>query len=155
MTVVGSAIFPAEIHSQHTYRTRHDWRRYDWDQTPYLPHELPAEVADRCLRLVRELGLCYGAIDLVLTPDGRYVFLEVSDNGRGIAERDRERVFDLFKRSGTQDQPGDGYADKVLSQASSNSLPDVINLPPDIALPLAKRGFLQDVAKDDSKLAST
>lgn len=54
-----------------------------------------------------------------------------------------------------QDQPGDGYADKVLSQASSNSLPDVINLPPDIALPLAKRGFLQDVAKDDSKLDST
>ncbi|MBT1544193.1 ABC transporter substrate-binding protein [Curtobacterium aurantiacum] len=54
-----------------------------------------------------------------------------------------------------QDQPGDGYADKVLSQASSNSLPDVINLPPDIALPLAKRGFLQDVAKDDPKLAST
>ncbi|MDP4333297.1 sugar ABC transporter substrate-binding protein [Curtobacterium sp. A7_M15] len=54
-----------------------------------------------------------------------------------------------------QDQPGDGYADKVLSQASSNSLPDVINLPPDIALPLAKRGYLQDVSKDDSKLAST
>ncbi|MBT1676933.1 ABC transporter substrate-binding protein [Curtobacterium aurantiacum] len=54
-----------------------------------------------------------------------------------------------------QDQPGDGYADKVLSQASSNSLPDVINLPPDIALPLAKRGFLQDVGKDDPKLAST
>ncbi|MDN4647718.1 ABC transporter substrate-binding protein [Curtobacterium sp. PsM8] len=53
------------------------------------------------------------------------------------------------------DQPGDGYADKVLSQASSNSLPDVINLPPDIALPLAKRGFLQDVAKDDSTLSST
>ncbi|OIH97241.1 sugar ABC transporter substrate-binding protein [Curtobacterium sp. MCBA15_001] len=53
------------------------------------------------------------------------------------------------------DQPGDGYADKVLSQASSNSLPDVINLPPDIALPLAKRGFLQDVAKDDSNLSST
>ncbi|MBM7476087.1 ABC transporter substrate-binding protein [Curtobacterium herbarum] len=53
------------------------------------------------------------------------------------------------------DQPGDGYADKVLSQASSNSLPDVVNLPPDIALPLAKRGFLQDVAKDDSTLSST
>jgi multiple sugar transport system substrate-binding protein len=53
------------------------------------------------------------------------------------------------------DQPGDGYADKVLSQASSNSLPDVVNLPPDIALPLAKRGFLQDIAKDDSTLSST
>ena len=33
---------------------------------------------------------------------------KVADNGRGIAERDQERVFDLFKRSGTQDQPGDG-----------------------------------------------
>lgn len=54
-----------------------------------------------------------------------------------------------------QDQPGDGYADKVLSQASSNTLPDVVNLPPDIALPLAKRGFLQDVSKDDTKLADT
>jgi len=36
------------------------------------------------------------------------VEIEVTDNGRGIAERDRERVFDLFKRSGMQDQPGDG-----------------------------------------------
>lgn len=53
------------------------------------------------------------------------------------------------------DQPGDGYAEKVLSQASSNSLPDVVNLPPDIALPLAKRGFLQDIAKDDDTLAKT
>lgn len=53
------------------------------------------------------------------------------------------------------DQPGDGYAEKVLSQASANSLPDVVNLPPDIALPLAKRGFLQDIAKDDDTLAKT
>lgn len=36
------------------------------------------------------------------------VEIEVADNGRGIAERDQARVFDLFKRSGTQDQPGDG-----------------------------------------------
>ena len=41
------------------------------------------------------------------TADGR-VEIEVADNGRGIAERDRERIFDLFKRAGTQDQPGDG-----------------------------------------------
>ena len=39
---------------------------------------------------------------------GDRVEIEVADNGRGIAERDQERVFDLFKRSGTQDQPGDG-----------------------------------------------
>ena len=44
------------------------------------------------------------------------------------------------------DQPGDGYSDKVLSQASTNSLPDVVNLPPDFALPLAQQGYLEDLS---------
>jgi signal transduction histidine kinase len=34
--------------------------------------------------------------------------IEVADNGRGIAEQDMERVFELFRRSGTQDQLGEG-----------------------------------------------
>lgn len=47
------------------------------------------------------------------------------------------------------DQPGDGYSEKVLSQAASDTLPDVGNLPPDFALPLAERGMLLDIAKSD------
>jgi signal transduction histidine kinase len=38
---------------------------------------------------------------------GRAVFL-VADNGRGIDPRDHDRIFDLFRRSGQQDQPGEG-----------------------------------------------
>ncbi|RYD86935.1 MAG: ATP-binding protein, partial [Sphingomonadales bacterium] len=34
--------------------------------------------------------------------------IDVVDNGRGIERRDHERVFDLFRRSGVQDQPGEG-----------------------------------------------
>lgn len=42
-------------------------------------------------------------------PDGRErLRLEISDNGRGIAARDIGRVFELFKRVGPQDQPGEG-----------------------------------------------
>ena len=82
VTIVGQEVFAAEIHSQQTNHTRHDWRRYDYFQTPYLPHELPPDVARRCVKLVARLGLCYGAIDLVLTPDGRYVFLEINPNGQ-------------------------------------------------------------------------
>lgn len=34
--------------------------------------------------------------------------IDVEDNGRGIAVADRERVFELFRRAGEQDQPGEG-----------------------------------------------
>lgn len=36
------------------------------------------------------------------------VDIEVADNGRGIAKQDHERVFELFRRSGSQDKPGEG-----------------------------------------------
>lgn len=36
------------------------------------------------------------------------VRIEVTDNGRGIAPEDRERVFELFRRAGHQNQPGEG-----------------------------------------------
>jgi signal transduction histidine kinase len=38
---------------------------------------------------------------------GRAV-IAVRDNARGIDPRDHERIFDLFRRSGQQDQPGEG-----------------------------------------------
>ena len=38
----------------------------------------------------------------------RRVCFEVADNGRGISERDHARVFELFRRSGAQDRPGEG-----------------------------------------------
>ena len=38
----------------------------------------------------------------------RQTRIEIIDNGRGIAERDLERVFELFRRAGQQDQPGEG-----------------------------------------------
>lgn len=39
---------------------------------------------------------------------GDLISVEIADNGRGIADQDRERVFELFRRSGIQDQPGEG-----------------------------------------------
>lgn len=53
------------------------------------------------------------------------------------------------------DQPGDGYQDKILSQANSNSLPDVVNLPPNIAFPLAQADKLVDLAAADPSLSQT
>jgi hypothetical protein len=82
ITVVGERAFAAEIHSQQTHHTRHDWRRYDLSNTPHFQHALPREIEQRCISLVKRLELCYGAIDMILTPEGRYVFVEVNPSGQ-------------------------------------------------------------------------
>lgn len=50
------------------------------------------------------------------------------------------------------DQPGDGYEDKILQQAGSGELPDVVNLPPEYAYSLASAGKLVDLKKDSKVL---
>ncbi|MET8144403.1 ATP-dependent carboxylate-amine ligase [Sphaerisporangium sp. NPDC005288] len=68
VVVTGARLFAAEIHSPRSTRR-------------LRPHRLPEDVYRRCLRLMRHLGLSFGTIDLTLTPEGRYVFLEVNPEG--------------------------------------------------------------------------
>ncbi len=49
-----------------------------------------------------------GSIEVRATESDGAITYEVHDNGRGIDAKDRERIFDLFRRSGIQDRPGDG-----------------------------------------------
>jgi signal transduction histidine kinase len=37
-----------------------------------------------------------------------FAIFEIRDNGRGIDPKDHQRIFDLFRRAGTQDRPGQG-----------------------------------------------
>ena len=49
-----------------------------------------------------------GEIHVRGSSDGRRARFEVADNGRGVAPNDHERIFELFRRSGVQDQRGEG-----------------------------------------------
>lgn len=48
------------------------------------------------------------------------------------------------------DQPAEGYEDKLLQQANSDDLPDVLNVPPEYALSLARAGKLLDLEAADA-----
>ncbi|MEQ8599402.1 MAG: CHASE3 domain-containing protein [Devosia sp.] len=80
---------------------------------------------------------------------GNRVVIEVQDNGRGIADTDHERVFELFRRSGSQNNPGEGIGlahvrtmlrslggDVTLTSQLGEGTTFIINLPRD------SRGFL-------------
>jgi ATP-GRASP peptide maturase of grasp-with-spasm system len=71
------------IFSQSDEQTRIDFRRYNHARpNRNVPYRLPSAVAERIDALMRDLGLETGSIDLVKTPDGRTVFLEVNPVGQ-------------------------------------------------------------------------
>jgi len=82
VTVVGHRVLSASLDSKVSARAAHDWRRdglrmvQDW-----RPYQLPLEVEEKILRLMDYFSLNYGAIDIILTPDGRHVFLELNPSG--------------------------------------------------------------------------
>ena len=49
-----------------------------------------------------------GRVDIRGRREPGRVIYDVADNGRGIDPKDHQRIFDLFRRSGLQDQPGEG-----------------------------------------------
>ena len=79
VTIIGDEIFAASTDVRNLeYATD---VRLNLD-TKYVAHDLPDEIADKLRALMRRLGLVYGAIDLRLTEDGRYVFLEINPAGQ-------------------------------------------------------------------------
>jgi len=84
VTVVGTQVFAAEIRSQDSQRQQTDWRHHpEYGQSRYYAvHKLPADIERQCVAIVKELNLTFGALDFILTPDDKYVFLEVNINGQ-------------------------------------------------------------------------
>jgi glutathione synthase/RimK-type ligase-like ATP-grasp enzyme len=81
LTIMGNTYIPVRINSQEREETRVDWRNGD-QVLAYDGVRLPEEFVTKVHRLMHRLGLVYGAIDLIVTPDDDIVFLEVNPTGQ-------------------------------------------------------------------------
>lgn len=82
VTVVGPDIWAAEITpAPGGYEADY---RMDLGGARFRPTTVPAGIEDLLRALMARLDLVYGAIDLRLTPDGEYVFLEVNPAGEWL-----------------------------------------------------------------------
>lgn len=84
ITIVGERCFAAAIDSQSDPAASVDWRRTNNPHLPHRPVTLPVNLTDVLHRLMNALGLTFGAIDMIQTPDGRFVFLEVNPSGQWL-----------------------------------------------------------------------
>lgn len=88
VAVVGEHCFVGAIDATGSATGQVDWRRARPGECSWRSGVLPPEIAARLVRLVAELGLVYGAVDLIVTPTGRHVFLEVNPGGEwGMLEK--------------------------------------------------------------------
>ena len=79
ITVVGSELFAVRILLSGD-GVREDWRTAPREDVEFRPFELGAKLASCCRLLINQLGLSFGAIDLVETPESTF-FIEVNPTG--------------------------------------------------------------------------
>jgi hypothetical protein len=80
LTVVDDRLFAAEIHAD-SPAAHVDWRA-DHDSLTYQVTDPPVQIRQGVLSLLHRLGLRFGALDFLVRPDGRWVFLEINPNGQ-------------------------------------------------------------------------
>jgi hypothetical protein len=81
ITVMGRHVVAAKLDSQNSEGTRDDWRARVGENR-IEPVTLPQAVPDSCIALLGRMGLVFGCFDLIVTPRGEYVFLEVNQMGQ-------------------------------------------------------------------------
>lgn len=79
VTVVNDKVFAASVYSQSNENTKIDWRK---ESLNFNAIEIPKEISEKCVQLLNALQIKFGAIDLIKTPNGEYIFLEINPNGQ-------------------------------------------------------------------------
>ncbi|MBP6856510.1 MAG: hypothetical protein KBC42_00745 [Candidatus Pacebacteria bacterium] len=98
ITIVGNKLFSTKINSQENLATSIDWRVHPVKKKSSIQMEptlIPLELEVKILNLMRLLNLNYGAVDMIVTPQGDYVFLEINPSGQWYFIQENTRCNDI------------------------------------------------------------
>ncbi len=92
VTVIGRRVFATAIYSQRVAMGAVDWRKAPDGAILQEPYALPKAIEKKVLKFMDAFGLHYGAIDMIVTPQGEYVFLEINPNGQFGWQQDSKKL---------------------------------------------------------------
>ncbi|MCZ0871256.1 hypothetical protein [Peribacillus sp. AS_2] len=78
VTVIGKSVYPVKIEKKGK-GIDGDWR-LEKNNLSYIPFNLPLNIEQYCVEIVKSLGLAFGGIDLIES-NGEYYFIEVNPTG--------------------------------------------------------------------------
>lgn len=79
VTVIGNKLFPVGI-TKSGENIYGDWRKNAKEFLQYKPELLPDDISNSIMKLMNELGLLFGGVDLAFS-NGKYYFIEVNPTG--------------------------------------------------------------------------
>ncbi len=85
ITVVGEKIFAVKIYSQEDEATSVDWRvkpKLNDFEVRMEETDIPQEIRNKIQQYMWLVGLRFGCIDMIVTPEDQYIFLEINPNGQ-------------------------------------------------------------------------
>ncbi|UIJ87230.1 hypothetical protein LZK77_04415 [Rhizobium leguminosarum] len=82
ITCFGSQLVAVRLNSQQIDAARVDWRAVSPAKLGVERIEIPPVVRSACLSLLNGLDLAFGCIDMIVTPDNEWVFLEINQMGQ-------------------------------------------------------------------------
>ena len=85
---IDGIFFTGKINATESEKGKIDWRAAN-DLSAWEKYVLPIEICSSLTNMMQEMGLFFGAIDMIRQKDGQYIFLEVNPQGEwGMLQRD-------------------------------------------------------------------
>ena len=102
VAVIGDDVTAVKIDSQDYEETKQDWRKGMDNPLLYSKYELSESLKIKLISMNKHLGINWSMMDLVVSPEGDYVFLEANPDGAWLWLEDYVMGLNLTKKIATR-----------------------------------------------------